>query len=96
MNERIGNYDIITETRQLTIQWNKVYLLRRERHKLRMALPPPFDKIHHQSTGTILGKEIRMTGILKKSSNAKNCKSASHMETSSLQTTKEQGGNMED
>ena len=30
MNGRIRNYDIITETRRLTIQWNKVHLLRRE------------------------------------------------------------------
>ena len=61
MSERIGNYDIITETRHLTIQWDKVHLIRRERRKLRMALPT-FDEIQHQSTGTILGKEISMTG----------------------------------
>ena len=30
MNERIGNYDIVTETRRLAIQWSKVELLRRE------------------------------------------------------------------
>ena len=29
-NERIGNYDIVTETRRLAIQWSKVELLRRE------------------------------------------------------------------
>ena len=65
MNERIGNYYITTETRRLTIQWNKVLLLRRERHKLREALPPPFNEIQHKSTGAILGKEISMAGSLK-------------------------------
>ena len=29
MNEGIGNYDIVTEKRRLTIQWSKVELLRR-------------------------------------------------------------------
>ena len=66
MNERIGNYDIITETRHLTIQWEKVHLLRRGKKKLQKALPPPFGKIKHQISGTILGKEISMIGSLKK------------------------------
>ena len=65
MNERIGNYDIVTETRRLTIQWSKVELLRREKHKLKDALPPPANEIKHKSTGTILGKVISMTGSLK-------------------------------
>ena len=65
MNERIGNYDIVTETRRLTIQWGKVHLLRRGKHKLSEALPPPFNEIQHKSTGAILGNEISMVGSLK-------------------------------
>ena len=56
MNERMGNYDIITETRHLKIQRGKVLLLRRDKEKHRKELPPPFGKIKHQNSGTILGK----------------------------------------
>ena len=49
-NERMGNYDIITETRHLTIQWGKVHLLRKDKNKLRKAPTPPFDKIKHQNS----------------------------------------------
>ena len=66
MCERIGDYDIATETRQLNIQWGKVELLRRVRRKLREKLPPPFDRIRHNHTGTTIGKEISMTGNLNK------------------------------
>ena len=65
MDERMGNYDIATETRHLTIQWGKVHLLRKDKNKLQKALPPPFGKIKHQNSGTILGKDISMIGSLK-------------------------------
>merc|ERR1712112_544017 len=65
MNERMGNYDIITETRHLEIQWGKVLLMRRDKEKHRKELPPPFGKIKHQNSGTILGKSINMIGSLK-------------------------------
>merc|ERR1712112_76719 len=65
MNERMGNYDIITETRHLEIQWGKVLLLRRDKEKRRKELPPPFGKIKHQNSGTILGKTISVLGNLK-------------------------------
>ena len=65
MNERMGNYDIITETRHLKIQWEKALLLRRDKEKRRKELPPPFDKIKHQNSGTILGKTISMLGNIK-------------------------------
>ena len=55
--ERIGNYDIATESRHLKIQWGKVELLRPERRKLKKSLPPPFDLIKHNCTGTIIGKK---------------------------------------
>ena len=64
MNERIGNYDIITETRRLNIQWGKVELLRKRTNKQKYDLPPPFNEIKHKSIGTILGKEINMNGSL--------------------------------
>ena len=57
MNERIGNYDIVTDTRRLMIQWDKVELLRKGTDKQKYDLPPPFDEIKHKSTGTILGKK---------------------------------------
>ena len=65
MNERIGNYDIVTETRRLTIQWSKVELLRKGTNKQKFDLPPPFNEIKHKNAGTILGKEINMNGSLK-------------------------------
>ena len=39
MNERIGNYDIVTETRRLTIQWSKVELLKKGNNKQKLDLP---------------------------------------------------------
>ena len=66
MCERIGNYDISTETRELQIQWAKVQLLRHEKHKLRKSPPPPFGQIKQDRTGAILGREIRMAGSLTK------------------------------
>ena len=66
MCERIGNYDIATETRELKIQWGKVKLLRQESRKQKEKLHPPFDQIQHNHTGTILGKEISATGNLTK------------------------------
>ena len=65
MNERIGNYDIVTETRRLTIQWSKVELLKKGTNKQKFDLPPPFNEIKQKSAGTILGKEISMNGSLK-------------------------------
>ena len=50
MCERIGKYDISTETRELKIQWANVELLRREKHKLRKPLQPPFGQIKQEST----------------------------------------------
>ena len=64
MDERIGNYDIITETRRLNIQWGKVELLRKRTNKQKYDLPPPFNEIEHKSIGTILGKEINTNGSL--------------------------------
>ena len=46
MCEKLGNYDIVTESRHLVIQWVKVELLRREKHNLSKPLPPPFGKIN--------------------------------------------------
>merc|ERR1712112_354755 len=65
MNERIGNYDIVTETRRLTIQWNKVELLRKGTNKQKLNLPPPFNEIKHKNAGTILGKEVNVNGSSK-------------------------------
>ena len=65
MNARIGNYDIVTETRRLAIQWSKVELLRKGTNKHKYDLPPPFNEIKHKSIGTILGKEINMNGSLR-------------------------------
>ena len=65
MNERVGNYDIVTETRRLTIQWSKVELLRKGTDKQKYDLPPPFNEIKHKSVGTILGKDINMNGSIK-------------------------------
>ena len=45
MNERVGNYDIVTETRRLTIQWGKVELLKKGNNKQKLDLPPPFNEI---------------------------------------------------
>ena len=55
MNERIGNYNIVTETRRLTIQRRKVVLLRTGADEYRYDLPPPFNETKHESIGTILG-----------------------------------------
>ena len=67
MHERIGNYEIVTETRRLTIQWSKVELLRKGTDKQKLSLPPPFNEIKHRNVGTILGKEVSMNGSLKQS-----------------------------
>ena len=62
MDGRIGNYDIITETRRLNIQWNKVELLRKRTDKQKYDLP--LNEIKHKSIWAILGKEINMNGSL--------------------------------
>ena len=67
MCERIGNYDIETETRDLKIRCAKVDLLRLGRNKPTQPLPPPFDHIKQGIKGTILGKEISTNGGLTKS-----------------------------
>ena len=57
MNERIGDYDIATETRRLTIQRGKVELLRKGTNKHRCDPPPPFSEIKHKSIGPFWEKK---------------------------------------
>ena len=60
MCERLGNYDVSTETRELKIQWGNVLLIVHTGREPKEELPPPFDKIKYSQCGTILGKEIYM------------------------------------
>ena len=60
--ERMGRYDIITETRELDVQWGNALILTRANKRPQKRLPPPFCQIKYRSGGTILGKEIYMTG----------------------------------
>ena len=69
--ERIGNYDISAETRELEIQSIKVEILRRGENKLTRPLPAPFGQIKQKSTGTILRKEISTNGSLAKAVEAR-------------------------
>ena len=62
----MGNYDIITETRELKIYWGQVSLLPRSRQQPDGQLPSLFDVVKHLKGGTILVKEVYVTGILKK------------------------------
>ena len=69
MRGRMGNYDIVTETRALEILRVEVELLRRGGggNKLEKPLPAPFGQIKQGSTGAIIGKEIITSGSLAKS-----------------------------
>ena len=64
----MGNYDIVAETSELKIQGQKAHLLERKKMNIREQLTPPLDQIKQQTGGTILGKEIYMTGNKKRSS----------------------------
>ena len=64
MCERIGNYDISTETREIEIQWAKVLLLAHAGREPKEELPPPFDQIRFIQRGAIMRKEIYMAGNL--------------------------------
>ena len=58
MCDRMGNYDITTETRELKMQWVRVHLLTHAGRGPKEELPPPFGRIKFTTGGTILGKEI--------------------------------------
>ena len=64
MCERMGNYDISTETREIEIQWAKVLLLAHAGREPKEELPPPFDQIRFIQRGAIMRKEIYMAGNL--------------------------------
>ena len=81
MCERLGNYDISTETRELKIQWINGLLLVRAGREPQEQMPPPFDQIKFSQWGTILGKEIYMARKLDKAAEARIQKSNKHMET---------------
>ena len=49
MNERIGNYDVVTETRRLTIQWSKVELHKKGNNTKKLDLPPPLNEIKQKA-----------------------------------------------
>ena len=71
MCERMGNYDISAQTRDLEIQWAKVPLLVHAGRGPKEELPLPLDQIRFSQGGTILGKEIYMTGNLNKAVEAR-------------------------
>ena len=64
MNERVGNYDIVTETRRLQLHRGKVVLLRKGTNRQKEDMPPPFNEVKRESIGAILGEEINMNGSL--------------------------------
>ena len=80
MCERLGNYDISTETSELKIQWINVLLLVHAGREPKEEMPPPFDRINFSQGGTILGKEIYMTRKLDKEVEAR-IQKEKHMET---------------
>ena len=45
MCERLGDYDISTETSELKIQWTKVLPLVHAVREHKAEMPPPFDQI---------------------------------------------------
>ena len=57
------HYAILTKTRNLEIQWEKVLLLTKKTKTMQItALPPPYNQIKMHTTGTVLGKMINMHG----------------------------------
>ena len=69
--ERIGNFDISTETRELTIQRANVALLIHSGRALAMQLPPTFGQIKQGAAGTLVGKEVNTTGDLREAAGAR-------------------------
>ena len=59
--ERMGNYDIATETSELEIHWGEVSLLIHASRKPTADLPPPIDRIDLSTGGTIIGEVLYMT-----------------------------------
>ena len=57
MCDRMGNYDIVTETRELKIQWLNVLLVIHAGRGPKEELPPPFGQIKFTKGGTIIGRK---------------------------------------
>ena len=85
--ERMGNYDIPADTRELTIQWIKVLLLTHAGREHTSELPPPFDHIMFRTGGWVGGggpniRERNMHGGKPhQRSSGKNQERKSNMET---------------
>ena len=79
MCDRVGNYDIESETRRVEIQWINVLLLMRSGREPREDLHPPFGQIKFTAGGAILGKEIYMNRIPRQCRRGKNQASNPHM-----------------
>ena len=60
--QRLKRYSILTKTRKLEINWDKVLLLTRKKATQIAETPPPYNQIQMRATGVILGKKINMHG----------------------------------
>ena len=56
MCDRVGNYDISTEARELKIQWINVLLLMHAGIEPQEELPPPIGQIKFSTRGAIIGR----------------------------------------
>ena len=57
---KLQNYPIVTYSRYVNINWDKVDIIasKKEHGKLIAGLPHPFDKARIRTTGKVLGEEI--------------------------------------
>ena len=69
--ERMLNYEVITESRALKIQWAKVLLPKQTGKRKMWMFPPLFDQIKQGNAGTIQGKEFSMAENLRKAAGSR-------------------------